>query len=98
MAEENKKRKKFKIRINFQKVTRYFYIITFISTIIILAYTSFFLYKNFYQTIVQSDIILVLQEKVASETVNINKFNKIIELLDNKTKEKDRINIKNPFD
>jgi len=94
----DKKRKKLKVELDIQKITKYFYLITFVSTITILTYISLFLYNNFYQTIIQSEIILSLQEKVAPETVNMSKFNKLIESLDNKIKGEEAHIIKNPFE
>lgn len=64
---------------------------------IILALITFFLYKNFYQTITQTKEILILREKVALDMVNIEKFNSIIDKLTKKTAPKELNNITNPF-
>lgn len=45
---------------------------------------SLFLYNNFYSAISKTKKILILQEKVANETIDIDKFNKIIENLNKK--------------
>lgn len=58
----------------------------FLVALIILIFISLFLYKNFYQTITQGKEVLLLREKVAVDTVNIEKFNAIIDKLAKKTK------------
>ncbi|MFA6306304.1 MAG: hypothetical protein WCV70_00605 [Patescibacteria group bacterium] len=68
-----------------------------IITLIILTFISLFLYKNFYQTITQTKEILILKEKVAIDTVNIDKFNIIINKLAEKTAPKELKNIVSPF-
>ncbi|MFH1661718.1 MAG: hypothetical protein ABIA02_01320 [Candidatus Falkowbacteria bacterium] len=47
-------------------------------------FVSIFLYNNFYSTISKTKKILILQEKVANEVLDINKFNKVIESLEKK--------------
>lgn len=63
----------------------------------ILIFMSLFLYKNFYQAITQTKEILILREKVAVETVNLEKFNIIMNKLEEKTKPREFKNVKNPF-
>lgn len=63
---------------------------------------SIFLYRHFYQTITQSQIISFLQTTVAKETVNKNLFLETIKKIENKKnqsdlKESDWKSIKNPF-
>lgn len=66
-------------------------------TIVALILVSIFLYENFYQTITQSKSIVILQEKVALYSVNMEKFNLIIDKLTKKTQPKKLENISNPF-
>ncbi|MBI4779233.1 hypothetical protein HY797_02160 [Candidatus Falkowbacteria bacterium] len=66
-------------------------------TLIILIIISLFLYKNFYQTITQTKEIIILKEKVATNAVNMEKFNAIINKLAEKTKPGELKNIINPF-
>jgi len=66
-------------------------------TLIILIFVSLFLYKNFYQTITQTKEILLLRQKVATDTVDMKKFNVIIDRLTKKTMPKELKNIISPF-
>lgn len=66
-------------------------------TAVILIFVSVFLYENFYQTIAQTKEILVLREKVALDTVNMDKFNSIMDKLARKTAPKELKNIGSPF-
>jgi len=68
-----------------------------VMTIIVSALISSFLYKNFYQTITGSREIIILREKVAIDTVNLEKFNLVIDKLIKKTKAKELNNIISPF-
>ena len=65
--------------------------------LIIFILISLFLYKNFYQTITQSREILLLREKVAIETVDLEKFNQIINKLKEKTAAKEPRPLVSPF-
>lgn len=66
-------------------------------TLIVLIFVSLFLYKNFYQTITQTKEILILREKVAIDTVNMEKFNIIMNKLAEKTTPYELKNIISPF-
>jgi len=67
-------------------------------TLIILIFVSSFLYKNFYQTITQTKEIIMLREKVAIDTVDMKKFNLIMDKLTKKTTLNYELkNIINPF-
>ena len=68
-----------------------------IITLTILIFVSLFLYKNFYQTITETKEILILREKVAIDTVNMAKFNIIMDKLTAKTKPNELKNIISPF-
>lgn len=65
--------------------------------LIILIFVSLFLYKNFYQTITQTKEILLLRQKVAIDTVDMEKFNVIMDRLTKKTMPKELKNIISPF-
>lgn len=65
--------------------------------ITILALLSLFLYKNFYQTITQTKKIMILREKMAVETINLDKFNTIINKLMKKISPHELKNITSPF-
>lgn len=65
--------------------------------IMILTLLSLFLYKNFYQTITQTKEIMILREKVAVETINLDKFDAIMNKLKKKTGPLELKIIKNPF-
>lgn len=59
-----------------------------------------FLYFNFYQTITQSQQIILLKQEVSPDTINSKKVNNILGLLDKKATSTDGIDwqtIKNPF-
>jgi len=77
--------------LNFIKATNgrlllYFYSSMVIISVVIFVCASLFLYKNFYQTITQSQEILVLRREVAAEDINMNKFDEIIEKIEMKIK------------
>lgn len=65
--------------------------------LIILTLLSLFLYKNFYQAITQTKEIMILREKVAVETINLDKFNAIINKLTEKISPNELKNITSPF-
>ena len=87
-----------KIKITSRKANQWFYSLAIILSLFFLAYLSLFLYKNFYQTIAQSKEIIILKEKVAMETVDMDKFNQIMENLNQKNKLKKIESLNNPFD
>jgi len=66
-------------------------------TLMILIFMSLFLYKNFYQTITQTKEIVILRKKVAVDTVNIEKFNIIMEKIAKKITLNKLKNIASPF-
>lgn len=70
--------------------------IIFITLVIIIS-LSLFLYKNFYQAITQTKEIIILREKVALDTVNLEKFNIIMNKLAAKTRPNELKNIISPF-
>lgn len=86
-----------KLKLTPQKINFYFYVFLIFFGILITYSLFTFLYKNFYETITQSEEILILQGKVIIETVDINKFNEVIGKLDQKIMPQPIINFKNPF-
>jgi len=65
--------------------------------LITLIFISLFLYKNFYQTITQTKEIMILREKVAIDTVNMEKFNIIMNKIAQKNTSIELRNIISPF-
>ncbi len=65
--------------------------------LIIIVFMSLFLYKNFYQTITQAKEIIILKEKVAVDTVNMQKFNILMDKITKKTTPNELKNIISPF-
>lgn len=63
----------------------------------IIALFSIFLYNDFYQTIVQAKIVVVLRQEVAVENIDIKRFNQILSKHDYKTTELIPIVIPDPF-
>ncbi|MBU0646992.1 hypothetical protein KKC67_00160 [Patescibacteria group bacterium] len=91
---------KFSItKITHRIISRYIYSLLIIFIIATLSYLFLFLYKNFYQAIIQTKETIILKEKVAKEIININEFNKVIDKLNQKvTLPKITSNLNNPFD
>lgn len=86
-----------KIKITPQKLNLFAYLIISVITVLLIAWTSFFVYKNIYQAIIQSEEILILQKEVAISTVDMNKFNEIIEKIELKTSERQLEEMDDPF-
>ena len=68
-----------------------------ILTIVVLGLVTMFLYKNFYQTLTQTKEIIVLREKVAFDSINMEKFNSIVDKLTKKTAPKEINDVVSPF-
>jgi len=85
------------IKITAKKLSSLTAVSIILIILIILVFISLFLYKNFYQTITQSKEILILQKKVAVDTINMQKFDLIMDRLTKKTAPKELINIISPF-
>src|SRR3989338_4517358 len=78
----------------------YIYIIIFGLTFATIAVLSWFLYRNLYQTITQSEQIILLKQEVAPDTIDIKTVEEVLNALDQKTDPADGIDwqkIKNPF-
>lgn len=96
---------KFKMpKIKILKVllsSKLLYGLIIILVIAILSVLIFFLYKNFYQTITQSEQIILLKKEVAPDTIDMKRVGQVLDLLDKKTTTTEAIiysEIKNPFD
>ncbi|MEK7098039.1 MAG: hypothetical protein AAB906_04280 [Patescibacteria group bacterium] len=87
-----------KTKITPQKIAHFAYFTVIILTIFTAYFLFFFLYENIYQTITQSEIIIVLKKEVASETVDINKFNQIIQNINSKGTGNEINMNRNPFE
>lgn len=70
-----------KIKLSTKQIVFYSYILIFMLVVVSITYATLFLYKNFYQTISQSEEIVILKEKVAVEMLNMKKFDRIIEAI-----------------
>lgn len=81
-----------------QIISKYIFIIISVLFAVVIYFLFSFLYNYFYEAITQADMILVLNKEVASESIDINKFENIVKNLDKKTNSAE-INItKNPFE
>lgn len=79
---------------------KYFYVLVIILIIGVSGILGWFLYKNFYQTIAQTEEIILLKQEVAPDTINMGKVDSVLKFLDKKIKSTSTINwlkIRNPF-
>jgi len=78
---------KFKVVKLFKSLlsARYIYVLIALLTAAVIWWLGTFLNENFYKTIIQSDEIILLRKEVASQTINIDRFEKVLEALDRKT-------------
>ncbi|MEK7557647.1 MAG: hypothetical protein AAB530_00345 [Patescibacteria group bacterium] len=90
---------KFSItKITHRIISRYIYSLLIIFIIATLSYLFLFLYKNFYQVIIQAKEIPIFKEKVAKEIIDVNEFNKVIDKLNQKiTPSKITSKLNDPF-
>lgn len=70
----------------YNKIFFYFYCLIAIIGMVALVFVFIFLYKNFYQTITQSEEILILRSEVFIEDINIDKLKKVVQKIEEKTK------------
>ncbi|NTU98753.1 hypothetical protein HGA64_01970 [Candidatus Falkowbacteria bacterium] len=78
---------KIQANIPYKKILTYIYILLVIMGVTAIAYTVYFLYQNFFQTMTRSSEVVDLKGKVAIESVNVKKF----ELVQNSIKNKKAI-------
>jgi len=74
-----------KIILSSSKLFYAFYLLVAIASLIVFFCLSLFLYKNFYQTITQSEELISLRREVAPEDIDMIKFEEIIEKIREKT-------------
>ncbi len=86
-----------KIKISFRKISGATYFLLVLLIIFVLYFDVIFLYNNFYESVTQSEIVLVLKNEVATETFDINKFNGIIKKINQKTYIRNIDGLNNPF-
>lgn len=97
-----------KLSFNFKKTkigkkifsVRYFYVLIAIMAIISFIILGQFLYKNFYLTITQAQDIVILRQEVAPDSINVERVNKVLDLIDKKIEAEKPQNLelaKNPF-
>ena len=89
---------KFKFKITPKKIIFWLYFLVAATGLSVFGYVSLFLYENFYQTITQSKEILILQKKVAVETIDMKKFDDVMEKIKQKANLHKIKKIDNPFD
>lgn len=89
-----------KLKINSFLLIRYFYPVSIIIILIILGGFLFFLYQNVYQTLAQAKTVTDLKQKVSEERLQKEKFDEIIEKINQKIipSERNLNNINNPFE
>ena len=61
------------------------YILLTLIGIAVIGYIGYFLYINFYQTITQSQEIVVLKQEVAPDTINRTKVDSVLKNIEEKT-------------
>lgn len=90
--------KKFINRSNLRKALHFYYLLLVIVSAAILIYSTLFLSKNVYHTIIQTEYILPeSQRQTLTEDVSIKKFNTVIESIKTKTKKRNLEYYKNIF-
>lgn len=92
------KKPKLKIKITPKRIIFWFYFLIVVAGLTVSGCVSLFLYENFYQTITQSKEILILQEKVAIETINMKKYDDVMEKIKQKTTLRKLKKLSDPFD
>ena len=77
-----------KIKIEIYSAIKYFIIFITAALLIWLVMIIFFLHKNFYLTIQETDSIYQLQREISSENVNIELFDEVQEKIKQKENKK----------
>jgi uncharacterized membrane protein len=73
-------------QMSVKKMFFMYYVLMILLSLVIITYVSVFLYKNFYQTITQSEEIILLKKEVSAEDIDMNKFDKMILSIEEKQK------------
>lgn len=77
--------KKISLKISTKTAIKYsFFLVATVSLAAVL-YTGIFLYNNFYLIITQSEEVVMLKQKLAIESINITRFQAIIDRIKTKT-------------
>lgn len=79
---------------------KHLYYLVYIVGIGTMIYIGYFIYKNYYQTITQAQEIIDLKKEVAPESIDLERVNKVLEAIDNKSTSTNAIidpNTNNPF-
>lgn len=78
---------------------RFWYLVIVLIMIGVLGAIGFFLYRNLYQTIAQSEEIILLRKEVAPNSIEVNKVKTVLDGFNAKTTAKniDFGQTKNPF-
>src|SRR3989344_2785456 len=74
---------------------KYLYLVIALIVIASMGLLGWFLYKNLYQTIAQTEQIQLLKQEVAPDIVDIDQFTTALDQLNNKTTTAPSINWKN---
>jgi len=67
-----------------KRIITIFYALILAACVLAFTHLSYFVYNNIYQTIYNSDQILILRSMLAIEPVNLDKFNEVIKAIDTK--------------
>jgi hypothetical protein len=78
--------KKFKLKLNQVSIFKYIYIIFIIINLFIIFYLYNFFNENLYSAIVVDQSLIEAQARQSMEDVNIEKFNNIIKIVEEKNK------------
>lgn len=90
-------------KIKLSKITNsmsYFYILMVLIALAAFSFVGYFLYKNLYLTVTQSEEIIILKKEVAPDVIDIDRVNTVLQNLEEKAAGADDLdwsNIKNPF-
>lgn len=87
-----------KIKINTKQALTLIKVSAIIFIIALFSYIGYFLYKNFYQTMIASEELIKSQKSLAGETLDMKKFNETLDMLEKKNKNREINPLNNPFD
>ena len=69
-----------------KKINQYSFFATFAAIILVFSYVGYFIYRNYYFAHINTTGLLDLYREVPSEYIDINRFNKVITVIEDKTK------------
>ena len=76
---------------------KYLYHIIGIFSLILVIITTFFLHRNFYQTLAHTKTVATLTQQVSFASLNIYRFTEVIKKLDEKQKAAPKAALTDPF-